>query len=150
MLTRFFMEVKMIKDKNSKNLGRVYEVEDVIRRKEFESDLKEVEIQLSVNKNEIALYLTKALLEMMLGLAEKSIESVKQALLLDETALFGWYLLGCGYFETGRYVQAKDSYEKALTLEIDPKYKFPYDSVIKDILGKLQYLSSIKLNEEEK
>jgi tetratricopeptide (TPR) repeat protein len=140
----------MAQDENAKMSRRVYEVKNETYRKELELELREIETQLRTTKFKMFLYIEKAMKELMLGMAEKTIESAKQALLIDETSLLGWYILGCGYFDTGRYSHAKASYEKALTMEIDPKCDLPYDRIIKDIMSNIRFLSAISLNKETK
>ena len=140
----------MAQDENAKMSRKIYEVKDEVCRKKLESELREIETQLRTTKSKMFLYIEKAVKELMLGMTKKTIESAKRALFVDETSLLGWYILGCGYYDAGRYSLAKASYEKALAMEIDPECELLYDRIIKDILSNLQFLSVINPGKETK
>jgi len=124
---------------------RVYEVKDEGCREKIEVELSDIEKELSTIKNESTTYIRKAMNELMLGMARNSQESAKQALTLDATSFFGWYILGCGYFETKNYQWAKDAYENALKMKIDSGCASLYMDAAQDILINLLFIEAIKI-----
>jgi len=124
---------------------RVYEVKDDGCREKIKAELCDIEKELATIKTESTIYIRKAMIEIMLGMPENSLESAKQALAIDATSFFGWFILGCGYFETNNYQWAKDAYENALKMKIDSGCASLYMDVAQDILINLLFIEAIKI-----
>jgi hypothetical protein len=99
---------------NTKQPKKKYKIKDVSDRKILQRGLVMIENRLSSMKSNLDFLIHKALFELLLGMSEKTIESAKQVLTIDETSFLGWYYLGCGYLDENKIVYAKTAYENAL------------------------------------
>ncbi len=127
---------------------RIYEVKDDGCREKLKTELCDIKKELATIKTEPMIYIRKALNELMLGMAKNSLESAKQALSLDANSFFGWFILGCCYFETNNYQWAKEAYENALKMNIDSCNTSLYMEMAQDILVNLLFIETIKIKQK--
>jgi len=127
-----------------------YEIKDLDIVKMLQTDLKEFEARVSSIKSDFHLYLKKAAAELLLGRSEKAIESAKQSLLIYDTCHFGWYILGCAYFDIRDFSNAQKAYENAL-INNPPNADRPEDIwILNDIFDSLELIELLETKERKR
>lgn len=138
----------MQRNNNTKQPKKKYKITDVSDRKILQRGLVMIENRLSSMKSNLDFSIHKAMFGLLLGMSEKTIESAKQVLTIDETSFLGWYFLGCGYLDENKIVYAKTAYENALenrcTITIPDEID---DVIVDDIFDSLKMIAILENNE---
>lgn len=121
---------------------------DPEEKAELQGRLRKIEKRLCSGKPTFDLLLIKGMAELMLGLSEDAIESLKSALLIKEGDFEAWCLLGDGFLDSGLIDNARIAYEKALSLcseNLDLVKNLPF---IENIFENLQLIGGLESREK--